>query len=1503
MVLPYCVHKEERINISATDATYNKVKKRLKDVFRTIFGSNNSNNFMPTDHVWKNNIPTLLKLVEHLVKQNDSTIDIFFDEFKTQKFLKDIANAIELDQWHDFISTNNFNLKRIKHCGKLGLVDCINHKYTSTNNKDRLMNVLVKQTAQHIRSGDDIDVSNNDPAKSFSDAQYTIIDTMPSYLKKIVDTNLIELKTAAYYIDSAPCKGGTSPNNYNFNTYQLNTHTELFIVNCAFAFYQSFFISLDNFVFTIIGMGDDTTANDAYTKLESTQKTYNINIKYLNAEGKTEAEHNYKAIGGQAGHFTVKNVVRTLVCKDPQTKSPSYDEINKLIIWLNGLTGLTPNVKNNFIVSFLTLNKGFGDFVQMFMCLYLFYIEITIKEATVCVFLYNIILATCDSHLTYIALLCECPFIIGGCGESRKIYMDGKSRYLDKTFETVWNTYNKIKMYKRGSIPEETTTEPEFEWKNALECACDGKGKGKGKASNDTSLSSILTFESNNKSHLNLQLKKLHNNSMLIFEMVKNKEEEDYICITLGINPYQIIVFDDVGRRDIAVQFVFKIYIKSAQPNMDAYFVSVINAATIENYKKLYKYLSSNVDVIITSILYNNLLYNMFIGNKTPLENIKDSFARANKTVDVKLFKPFTLIDFQTLKETSLKPSVRRPIERFVAWAIASNRTAIATFGNAQNINILKFYDYVIKTAECLKVLFSYYVAIDEHISKLNKFPTSIDIVQIYIVEIVEIESVPLQKMLIEMFGKYKEIIINEMKAICKTYYESVNVAIFFYYLPDQVRELKNIMLELKKETSSKDLVQKTNAEKRLEACSLAIKCFENIIESHNKIKLNNEFLEKTGIVGDEDAINSLSHANSEEECKLEDEDVEGHGDNEAMEEDTDAVDSNEQKSMEAIEILEGRVADIFNNEERKRIKGEIDSHELAETLLQADEGSRANRSGKRRRNHDDQDEGDGASSSKKQKGGYTVSEEDTSLLSFNIPGGTQLSFSVINDEHYIQLSLGQHQSCTLRIALDFSLSELIYYIKEQSIYDEEYDDPLYIMVNSMYKLLEFTEFIIYKSPNIQPVTSVIITLSYIRIYIEQILNEYKTVSLTISSEDKTIAINSILNLNQLLLESKINQFFTQLIAFISERCGITAENFKSNNLKMNFQSNMETRECIIVGFINEQNQFEFPKDVNASNILIYCLGYEIIQNTFEKVTVGRSFIEENIRKMEGGKNNKAKRTIRYKKIQDVRENITDYVSKNAISRTISISKPSKQPEKSPKPSKQQPEKSPKPSKQQPEKSPKPSKQPEKSAKPSKQPEKSAKPSKQPEKSPKPSKQPEKLPKPSKQPEKSLKPSKQPEKLPKPSKQPEKTLKPSKQQPEKLPKPSKQPEKSLKPSKQPEKSLKPSKQQPEKSPKPSKQQPEKSPKPSKQPEKSPKPSKQPEKLPKPSKQPEQIKVTDNNNQNISKYKLRVEQFKNKKFSAYFEKKLKTYLNDKNINIYKIGIMKMRGILKNIYKLD
>jgi predicted metal-dependent hydrolase len=52
-----------------------------------------------------------------------------------------------------------------------------------------------------------------------------------------------------------------------------------------------------------------------------------------------------------------------------------------------------------------------------------------------------------------------------------------------------------------------------------------------------------------------------------------------------------------------------------------------------------------------------------------------------------------------------------------------------------------------------------------------------------------------------------------------------------------------------------------------------------------------------------------------------------------------------------------------------------------------------------------------------------------------------------------------------------------------------------------------------------------------------------------------------------------------------------------------------------------------------------------------------------------------------------------------------------------------------------------------------------------------------------------------------------------------------------------------------------------------------------------------------------KYKIRIEQFKNKEFSTYFEKKINSYRNDKSVNIYNIGIKSMKSILKDIYKIE
>ena len=51
-----------------------------------------------------------------------------------------------------------------------------------------------------------------------------------------------------------------------------------------------------------------------------------------------------------------------------------------------------------------------------------------------------------------------------------------------------------------------------------------------------------------------------------------------------------------------------------------------------------------------------------------------------------------------------------------------------------------------------------------------------------------------------------------------------------------------------------------------------------------------------------------------------------------------------------------------------------------------------------------------------------------------------------------------------------------------------------------------------------------------------------------------------------------------------------------------------------------------------------------------------------------------------------------------------------------------------------------------------------------------------------------------------------------------------------------------------------------------------------------------------------KLKLRIEQFKNKDFSPYFEKKINSHINDMDVNIYNIGINRMKSILKDIYEI-
>jgi hypothetical protein len=56
------------------------------------------------------------------------------------------------------------------------------------------------------------------------------------------------------------------------------------------------------------------------------------------------------------------------------------------------------------------------------------------------------------------------------------------------------------------------------------------------------------------------------------------------------------------------------------------------------------------------------------------------------------------------------------------------------------------------------------------------------------------------------------------------------------------------------------------------------------------------------------------------------------------------------------------------------------------------------------------------------------------------------------------------------------------------------------------------------------------------------------------------------------------------------------------------------------------------------------------------------------------------------------------------------------------------------------------------------------------------------------------------------------------------------------------------------------------------------------------------------NSALFKYKLRVEQYKNKKLTSYFEKKLRTHINDNTVDIYTLGLRKMKELLKKIYNI-
>ena len=399
--------------------------------------------FLKTKQVWiddnifdwtdANSKSPLLKIIYKIL--NSNALDA-----SDNKFLKIMSKAILTDQDHDFLSGDDrtkFDKTKCKELDDtlsiIGLRKCL----TSPKSQDKLTISVIKTVAW-------VDFLNRtvnpDPNKKLEGIEYMINDTKPPKLLNVIE-DIKEIYTITSYIDSAPCTSNNIPSTNLCPKYNLSNNIEFIITNLAFAFYQSFFKELSEFSFYIRCKNN---CNKEYNNLLHGTKVFTIIIKHTTSGNR----HRFEGVGGDEGDFTVPRITRTLaVC------NVLCPKIVNLIDWLTKKCGIKDETKiRKIIINLNILMKGFGDFCQMFMCLFLYFIKINTVDAAgnaqICVFNKNIILTTCDSYLAQIALLCNCPHIIGHCSEEnhRWIFIDSNSIYLDKTLYRCWNDFYNIQL-------------------------------------------------------------------------------------------------------------------------------------------------------------------------------------------------------------------------------------------------------------------------------------------------------------------------------------------------------------------------------------------------------------------------------------------------------------------------------------------------------------------------------------------------------------------------------------------------------------------------------------------------------------------------------------------------------------------------------------------------------------------------------------------------------------------------------------------------------------------------------------------------------------------------------------------------------------------------------------------------------------------------------------------------------------------------------------------------
>lgn len=434
------------------------------DFMKAIIDKNlpdNWKNFDWTD-VHQSSGSKLLKLIYNLL--NGPFTDNSFDIFLTY-----MSKAILTDQYHDFMFTDprlKFNKERCNDLKEgdtiIGLRGCLKDPLPFA---DKLSQDDIDDLSTNCKYDHKTYLSTPTATTLLKEyVQYMITDTKPSSLLEEIK-DVTDIYTIARFIDSAPCKSNITDYD-KLSNYGVPNKYEYIITNLALAFYQSFFKELNDFNIYIDCNGECTSQHKI---LFTTTKMFTIIICYKN----NPTTHKFNGQGGEKGDFTVPRITRTLA-----VSTLLCTENYALKEWLRDTCKLNNKLQERVIINLHTLMKGFGDFCQMFMCLFLYFIRISYDDGAgninICKLNKNIILATIDTYLINLAQLCNCPYILGSSVSINycKLYINSDSTYLNKSIIECWNKIYSIELINNGATSSLRKERSKQTFKDNNYCFC-----------------------------------------------------------------------------------------------------------------------------------------------------------------------------------------------------------------------------------------------------------------------------------------------------------------------------------------------------------------------------------------------------------------------------------------------------------------------------------------------------------------------------------------------------------------------------------------------------------------------------------------------------------------------------------------------------------------------------------------------------------------------------------------------------------------------------------------------------------------------------------------------------------------------------------------------------------------------------------------------------------------------------------------------------------------------